>query len=409
VKEIELLGKRGPREKHFLREDGTIKAEVYDTDIHFLKDGKYEEIDNTLIENDKEIINKSNSFKAKFNKNLEDKYLIKMNKDNLYLNIKLNNMNNTVTPKLKNFPNKLDNEILYTDILDNISIDYKTIGNKVKETIILKNKCNLNLEFEVETNLKLKIDSNNIIAYSYDNTIFTIDKPFMIDSNNIRNDNISYNLINENKNLICSIIKKYTNYYEFDDLYQVSVVGIIKAYKNYNVTSDAKFSTYAYKYILSEVINFVNNSKIIKTSREYNKLYKKILEAKNILTQRLMKEPNTQELALFLEIDESIINDVISLKDNVKSLDSAVNKDGKTLTLLDSIASSNYNIDNDNILLQELLSTLDEKEIKLLDLRYFQDKTQSEVAKYFHTNQVQISRNETKILKKLKNNLYKTA
>ena len=72
-------------------------------------------------------------------------------------------------------------------------------------------------------------------------------------------------LIKENKGLICSIINKYTKYYEFDDLYQVSIIGIMKAYKNYREDMNVKFSTYAYKYILSEVLALVNNEKLIKT------------------------------------------------------------------------------------------------------------------------------------------------
>lgn len=216
-------------------------------------------------------------------------------------------------------------------------------------------------------------------------------------------------VIKDNKKLICSIINKYTKYYEFDDLYQVSVIGIMKAYQNYKTDSNAKFSTYAYKYILSEVVSFVNNSKIIKTSREYNKLYKKILESKNILTQRLMKEPSNYELSLFLELDESVINDVLRLKESVKSLDEAINEDGRTLTLLDSLYLPSDNINTDNIMLKELLQTLNEEELKLINLRYFQDKTQQEIAQYFNTNQVQISRNETKILKKLKKTACKVA
>jgi RNA polymerase sporulation-specific sigma factor len=215
--------------------------------------------------------------------------------------------------------------------------------------------------------------------------------------------------INDNKRLICSIINKYTKYYEFEDLYQVGVIGIIKAFDNYNPDSSAKFSTYAYKYILSEVISFVNNSKIIKTSREYNQLYKKILETKTLLTQRLMKEPSNYELSLFLELDEKVINDVLMLKESVKSLDEAITEDGNNLTLLDSLYLANDNINTDNIMLNELLQTLTEEELKLINLRYFQDKTQAEIAKYFNTNQVQISRNETKILKKLKKTACKTA
>ena len=177
-------------------------------------------------------------------------------------------------------------------------------------------------------------------------------------------DKILVDIIKDNKGLICSIINKYTRYYEFDDLYQVSVIGIIKAYNNYNKDSNVKFTTYAYKYILSEVVSFVNNSKVIKTSREYNKIYKRILEAKNILTQRLMKEPSNYELSLFLELDEALINNVMLVKDSVKSLDEAINNDGKTLTLLDSISLED-DIGVDNIFLKEILETLDEEEFEI--------------------------------------------
>ena len=213
------------------------------------------------------------------------------------------------------------------------------------------------------------------------------------------------NLIKENKGLICSIISKYTKYYEFDDLYQVSVIGIIKAYKNYKNSCNTKFTTYAYKWILSEVINYVNNSKLIKTSRKYNSLYKKILEAKNILTQRLMKEPTNFELSSFLEIDENLINDILNLKESIQSLDKKVSNDDNDITLLDSINKESNNINIENISLKEALKKLSDKEKELINLRYYKELTQQETAKYLKTNQVQISRNESKILKKLKNSV----
>ena len=213
------------------------------------------------------------------------------------------------------------------------------------------------------------------------------------------------NIIKENKGLICSIISKYTKYYEFDDLYQVSVMGIIKAYKNYNKECNTKFTTYAYKWILSEVVNYVNNSKLIKTSRKYNNIYKKILEAKNILTQRLMKEPTNHELSLFLEIDESLINDIITMKENIQSLDVSINNDGNDLLLLDSITNSKDNISLKDLSLKESIKKLEPKEQKLIKLRYFNELTQTETAKKLNINQVQVSRNESKILKKLKNSV----
>lgn len=215
------------------------------------------------------------------------------------------------------------------------------------------------------------------------------------------------NIIKDNKRLICSIINRYTKYYEFDDLYQVSIIGIMKAHKNFKEEYNVKFTTYAYKYILSEIIHFVNSSKLVKTSREYQKLYKKILEAKNVLTQKLMKEPTIKEISLFLEIDENIINDVLLSQDSIKSLDEILDTDDKKITLLDTI-SSKENISLELLSLKESLENLSKEELELIHYRYFEDKTQSEIAKIWGTNQVKVSRNEQKILKKLKNNLCKT-
>ena len=223
------------------------------------------------------------------------------------------------------------------------------------------------------------------------------------------NDNTTLTkLIKENKGLICSIIKKYTKYYEFDDLYQVSIIGIIKAYQNFNKNKNVKFTTYAYKYILSEVIAYVNNSKLIKTNKEYHKLYKKILETRTLLTQKLMKEVNIHDMATFLEIDEKLINDVIKYQEQSKSLDEYLTNDGENLTLLDRIEDLENSISIDELSLKEELNTLPKDERNLIRMRYFEDRTQSEVAKILGTNQVQVSRNEKKVLKKLKNNLYQT-
>lgn len=211
-------------------------------------------------------------------------------------------------------------------------------------------------------------------------------------------------IIKENQGLIYSIISKYTKYYEFEDLYQVSIIGIIKAYKNYNQSQNTKFTTYAYKWILSEVVNFVNNSKLIKCSRKYNSLYKKILDAKNILAQRLMKEPSNYELSRYLEIDENIINNVLCLKESIKSLDSNIEKDDQSLKMIDMIVGKD-NIEMDNISLKEGLKKLDKKELELIILRYYKELSQAETAKYLKTNQVQISRSESKILKKLKKSI----
>ena len=114
-----------------------------------------------------------------------------------------------------------------------------------------------------------------------------------------------------------------------------------------------------------------------------------------------MKEPSNYELARYLEIDENIINNVLCLKESIKSLDSNIEKDDQSLKMIDIIVSKD-NIKIDNISLKEGLKKLDKKEQELIVLRYFKELSQAETAKYLKTNQVQISRSESKILKKLK-------
>lgn len=186
MKEIEIIEKRKPKEKHFLREDGTMKAIVYSEDIHYLKNGKYEEIDNSIIEEENYYRNRSNSYEVRFDKN--KKNLIEINKDGYYL--KINLINNKL--------NKIDinkSEFKCKNILSYVDIDYKVLNNKLKESIILKNKkSNRKILFTIDTNLDLILIDKNIIAKKEEKEYFKIDAPYMIDSNNIENHNISYKL-----------------------------------------------------------------------------------------------------------------------------------------------------------------------------------------------------------------------
>ena len=208
-------------------------------------------------------------------------------------------------------------------------------------------------------------------------------------------------VIIENENLIYSIINKYNNYYDTEDLYQVGVIGIIKAYNNYNNEYNTKFSSYAYNYIFGEIIKYINDNKSFKTTNQTRMLYKKIQEAKTILTQKLMKEPSNYELSLFLEIDEKLIDEVINVNQTIDSLDKVVTRDGKDIFLYDMIGKNEDNIEQ--IYLYEQLDKLSKEELKLLKERYFLDKTQQEIASELGINQVKVSRCEKKILKKLSN------
>lgn len=209
--------------------------------------------------------------------------------------------------------------------------------------------------------------------------------------------------------LVYAIIRKYFKGYDIEDLYQVGIIGVMKACDNYKNDKNTKFSTYAYKYIYGEIYSYINSSKILKIAKETYPLYKKINEAKNILSQRLMKEPSVYELACFLEIEPNIIETVINSMNSVDSIDRVIYNDGKDVQMLDTLRDKKdyYNIDY--LMLNEEINKLPEEEKKLIYLRYFEDRTQSEVAEILGTSQVGVSRIEQKTLKKIRSNYQNVA
>lgn len=190
MKEIEIISKRGAKEKHFLREDGTFVARVYNDDIHYKKDGKYEEIDNSLVKRNGYYKNKKNDYQVSYKENTKDSFL-RMEKEGYFLEMKLKEANEVKAKKVKRKP-----EISYPNIFEGIDIEYQTLPTKVKETIILKNQeaSRKDLSFLVNTNLTLSLDNNKILAKEKNEVIFTVDAPYMEDSNGNLNYDIFYSL-----------------------------------------------------------------------------------------------------------------------------------------------------------------------------------------------------------------------
>ncbi|MGM9881239.1 MAG: sigma-70 family RNA polymerase sigma factor [Bacilli bacterium] len=209
-------------------------------------------------------------------------------------------------------------------------------------------------------------------------------------------------VINSCSGLVYMIIRRYFRGYDIEDLYQVGVMGIIKAYNNYKENKNTKFSTYAYSYIYGEIYSYISKYTAVKVSKESVALRKKINEAKNILSQKLMKEPTISELANFLEISPSIISSIYNTFEVPESLDRIIYSNGKDITISDTIKDSRdyYNIDY--MLLGDEINKLSEEEKKIIYLRYFEDKTQSEVAEALGINQVKVSRCEKKTLKRIR-------
>lgn len=209
-------------------------------------------------------------------------------------------------------------------------------------------------------------------------------------------------IISSCSNLIYMIINRFFKGYDIEDLYQVGVIGVIKAYKNYKENKMCKFSTYAYKYIYGEIYSYVNSTKSLKTSKDLISLYKKINEAKNILSQKLMKEPSLKELSNFLEIDEYIINSAILAMEKVDSLDKVIYEGENSIRIFDKVRDNRDYYNVDYMLLNDEISKLPSPEKEIIYLRYYEDRTQSEVAKILGINQVGVSRMESKTLKKIK-------
>jgi len=134
-------------------------------------------------------------------------------------------------------------------------------------------------------------------------------------------------LIKNHEWLIYKIISKYRGYIDLEDLYQVASIGLIKASRNYKSSFDNKFSTYAYTYVLGEVIRYVNEYRGLKVSKNLSDIYRQLLRCKDALTQKLMQEPSIKELSEFMEIDEEVLLEAIKANQEIDSLDRIIESD----------------------------------------------------------------------------------
>lgn len=198
-------------------------------------------------------------------------------------------------------------------------------------------------------------------------------------------------------------MKYFPNYVNKEDLFQVGCIGLIKAYKKYNQNLNVKFSSFAYKYIWGEMKKYIREDKSFKVNREISNVNYKINQAINLLSQKLMREPSLEEVSRYLEIPINIINLAIGSVKPVQSLDEVVT-DEDSFSLYELIPSKEYDIDT-NIMLQNSINNLSEEERRIIELRYYENRTQTEIANSIGKNQTWISREEQKILVKLKNSL----
>lgn len=211
-------------------------------------------------------------------------------------------------------------------------------------------------------------------------------------------------LISSYEKLVYSIISKYSNPSNKDDLFQVGMLGVMNASKNYDSTSGVKFTSFAYKYILGEVLKYLREDRNIRISRDLISDYRKIIIAKERAYKAYGRPIKNSELSKILNMSEERINEAINYNEKEMSLSTVISDDEK-ITLEDTIYNKDRIDEIDMISLKEAFEELDEDEKEIIYKRYFENKTQTEVAKEHNVTQVKIYRYERKILDKMKDKM----
>lgn len=215
-------------------------------------------------------------------------------------------------------------------------------------------------------------------------------------------------LIKINFGLINKITNKFLNRgYEREDIFQIGSIGLIKAINNFKPEFNTKFSTYAVPMIMGEIKRFIRDDGIIKVNRNLKSIYKKVHYAKEKLAAKLSREPTLDEISKELKIEkEEIVMALEACYSPDYLFDVIHHEDGSPIMLIDKIPESKdkEEIIIDRIALKDIVGKLPIRERQIVVLRYFQDKTQTEVAKVLNISQVQVSRIEKKIINFLKAN-----
>ena len=213
-------------------------------------------------------------------------------------------------------------------------------------------------------------------------------------------------LVEENVGLIWCVVKRfYGRGLENEDLFQIGSIGLLKAIDKFDLSYDVKFSTYAVPMISGEIKRFLRDDGMIKVSRILKELSYKIFQTREKLLDLLGREPTIEELAEKMQIDKEEIVEALEAGSEVESIYKPIHqKEGNEIRLMDKLEEKEHREEKilDHMLLQQLLGTLEKEERTLIYMRYFQDKTQSQVGKELGISQVQVSRMEKKIMENLR-------
>lgn len=211
------------------------------------------------------------------------------------------------------------------------------------------------------------------------------------------------NIILNNSGLIWSIVKRFygRGYYSGEELYQVGAIGLIKAVKRFDFNFNVQFSTYAVPYIMGEIKRFIRDDGPIKVSRSIKELATRINEIQREHINKTGEELSINEIAKALNVLKEEVAAAIEAVNPIESINENAYQDGEDGESKLSRISNNKDEEKDvieKLTINKLIEELDERERKIIILRYFKEKTQTEVADLLGISQVQVSRIEKKIL-----------
>lgn len=215
-------------------------------------------------------------------------------------------------------------------------------------------------------------------------------------------------LIEENAGLIWSVVKRFsTRGLELEDIFQIGTIGLLKCIEKFDFTYEVQFSTYAVPMILGEIRRFFRDNGMIKVSRSLKELYLRALRMQEQLQATQIQEVSITQLAQALDVSVEDLIEAMEAGRSVESLSQCAyqNGEGNEITIEEQLGIEEEDLIVNRIFLQDALKTLAPRERQIISLRYFSDKTQTEIAKTLGISQVQVSRIEKRVLKQLRNTL----
>lgn len=213
-------------------------------------------------------------------------------------------------------------------------------------------------------------------------------------------------LTNCNLKLVFNLVQRFYNRgHDLEDLFQIGTIGLIKAIDKFDLNYDVRFSTYAVPLIIGEIRRFLRDDNPVKVSRSLKEIVNKVRWAKEELALKLGRDPSVAEIALRLEISaEDIVTALEAAQTPTSIFDTVYQDDGDPIYVIDAVAGETEDSSGwfEKLALKEVLCKLPEREKKVLLLRFFEDKTQSQVAQIMEISQVQVSRIERQALKNIR-------